>query len=73
MIPFEELDRALARWKAKVQSGLAEPMRAAHPATASDDTSAVPDEELAAPPEPPAAKVKSPAEADLAELETVDD
>jgi hypothetical protein len=32
MIPYEELDRALARWKAKAQSGMTDGMVEAPPA-----------------------------------------
>ncbi len=78
MIPYEELDRALARWKAKAQGGVPEApaVEAAPPpiseaAPISDATPMVVDEmgSVPQPIEPP----ERTGEIDLAELETYED
>ena len=76
MIPYEELDRALARWKAKAQGGVVEPPPAAavemeaEAAPASEGTPVVVDE-VGSIPQP--ASSERTGEIDLAELETYDD
>jgi hypothetical protein len=78
MIPYEELDRALARWKAKAQGGVVEPPLAApveidaeaEAAPASEGTPVVVDE-VGSIPQP--ASSERTGEIDLAELETYDD
>ncbi len=80
MIPYEELDRALARWKAKSQGGVVEPAPAApieleaepeaEAAPASGGTPVVVDE-VGSIPQPVASERTG--EIDLAELETYDD
>ena len=74
MIPYEELDRALARWKAKAQGGVVEPsspvMVTADATPASGATPFVVDE-VGSIPQPVASERTG--EIDLAELETYDD
>ncbi|HEX3902505.1 MAG TPA: hypothetical protein VH853_06625 [Polyangia bacterium] len=80
MIPYEELDRALARWKAKSQGGTVEAPPAevesaeiqaeAADATPSAGTPVVVDE-MGSIPQPVAPERTG--EIDLAELETYDD
>jgi hypothetical protein len=78
MIPYEELDRALARWKAKAQGGVpeapppveAEPADAAEAAPVSGGTPVVVDE-VGSIPQPVASERTG--EIDLAELETYED
>jgi hypothetical protein len=73
MIPYEELDRALARWKARSQGGVPDPVRSA--------VEAVPGEEVieATPLPIPAEELGSipngtpSAEIDAGELETYED
>jgi hypothetical protein len=76
MIPYEELDRALARWKAKAQGGVPEAPPVAEPevveaAPASEGTPVVVDEmgSVPQPVDPP----ERTGEIDLAEVETYDD
>jgi hypothetical protein len=76
MIPYEELDRALARWKAKAQGGVPEAPPAAEPevveaAPASEGTPVVVDEmgSVPLPVDPP----ERTGEIDLAEVETYED
>ncbi|HEY6476596.1 MAG TPA: hypothetical protein VI456_08420 [Polyangia bacterium] len=73
MIPYEELDRALARWKAKAQGGVPEapPLEAAPPTPISEATPMEIDEmgSVPQPVEPP----ERTGEIDLAELETYED
>ena len=69
MIPYEELDRALARWKARSQAGVVEPQR---------PESAVVDVDSNATPAPPARPdaFGSPdrtAEFEVGEIESYDD
>jgi hypothetical protein len=78
MIPYEELDRALARWKAKSQGGVVDPPPAAplemeaeaEAAPASGGTPVVVDE-VGSIPQPVASERTG--EIDLAELETYDE
>jgi hypothetical protein len=81
MIPYEELDRALARWKAKAQGGVPETpsaapevMEAEAEAEAAPESGATPvvvDEmgSIPQPVDPP----EHTGEIDLAEVETYDD
>jgi hypothetical protein len=78
MIPYEELDRALARWKAKAQGGVPEAPPAAAPevieaeaAPVSEGTPMAVDEmgSIPQPVDPP----ERTGEIDLAEIETYDD
>ena len=75
MIPYEELDRALARWKAKAQGGVPEaPPAVAEVIEAESASEATPmavDEmgSIPQPVEPP----ERTGEIDLAEIETYDD
>jgi hypothetical protein len=75
MIPYEELDRALARWKAKAQGGVPEAPSAApeavEAAPASEGTPMAIDEmgSIPQPVDPP----EHTGEIDLAEVETYDD
>jgi hypothetical protein len=76
MIPYEELDRALARWKAKALGGVPEapPVAAAEvveSAPVSEGTPMAVDEmgSIPQPVEPP----ERTGEIDLAEIETYDD
>ena len=77
MIPYEELDRALARWKAKAQGGVPEAPPAAvelvaeaEAVPASGGTPVVVDEVGSIPQPVPSERT---GEIDLAELETYDD
>jgi hypothetical protein len=72
MIPYEELDRALARWKAKSQGGVPEaPPAAAAAAPVSEGTPVVVDEMGSIP--QPASGPERTGEIDLAELETYEE
>ena len=73
MIPYEELDRALARWKAKAQGGVPEapPVEAAPSAPSSGETPVVVDEMGSIP--QPVEHHERTGEIDLAEIETYDD
>jgi hypothetical protein len=72
MIPYEELDRALARWKARSQGGVVEPPRAE---AASYDATPLPisPDDLGSIPEPMPIATERTGEIDLAELETYED
>ena len=84
MIPYEELDRALARWKAKAQSGMSDGAVEAPPAEVdsaeiqAEAVDAAPSEatpmvvdEAGSVPQPVASERTG--EIDLAEIETYDD
>ncbi|HLK93075.1 MAG TPA: hypothetical protein VKZ18_24485 [Polyangia bacterium] len=79
MIPYEELDRALARWKAKSQGGVVDPPAAAIEMEAEAEAEAAPAsgatpvvvDEVGSIPQPVASERTG--EIDLAELETYDD
>jgi hypothetical protein len=79
MIPYEELDRALARWKAKAQGGVPEapPVEAVPPTPISEATpisGSTPMEidEMGSVPQPVEPPERT-GEIDLAEIETYDD
>ena len=71
MIPYEELDRALARWKAKAQGGVPEAPPAAAAAPVSEGTPVVVDE-VGSIPQPPSGPERT-GEIDLAELESYEE
>jgi hypothetical protein len=72
MIPYEELDRALAKWKARSQGGVVEPPRAE---VATSDATPLPfsADDLGSMPQPMPVATERTGEIDLAELETYDD
>jgi hypothetical protein len=79
MIPYEELDRALARWKAKAQGGVIEApppvveeaSAEMEAASASEGTPVIVDE-MGSVPQPVEGPERT-GEIDLAEIETYDD
>jgi hypothetical protein len=76
MIPYEELDRALARWKARAQSGggvVEVSAESGAVAAAESGESAVIVDEVGSVPEPPPAASERTGEIDLAELETYEE
>jgi hypothetical protein len=81
MIPYEELDRALARWKARSQGGAAseavpEPDVSSAPVVVDGDATPLPPiqlEDLAGVPEPVPAAPERTGEIDVAEIETYED
>ena len=72
MIPYEELDRALARWKSRVQGGVVEPPR---PEAASYDATPLPfsADEIGSLPEPMPVPPERTGEIDVGELESYED
>ena len=72
MIPYEELDRALARWKTRSQSGVVEPPRAEAESYDATPLPISPDD-LGSIPEPLPVSTERTGEIDLAELETYED
>jgi hypothetical protein len=72
MIPYEELDRALARWKARSQGGVVEPPRAEAESYDATPLPISPDD-LGSIPEPLPVAPEHTGEIDLAELETYED
>ena len=73
MIPYEELDRALARWKARSQGGVPDPVRPVDTLAVDDVIEAtplpIPADELGSIPNSAAPS----AEIDASELETYED
>jgi hypothetical protein len=74
MIPYEELDRALARWKAKAQGGVPEapPVEAAASAEVVAESAPMEVDEMGSVPQPVEPPERT-GEIDLAEIETYDD
>jgi hypothetical protein len=72
MIPYEELDRALAKWKARSQGGVVEPPLAE---AASYDATPLPisADDIGSIPEPTHVATERTGEIDVAELETYED